>query len=696
MKTRAQPDIAKLVQLFEAGKFADMELAARAMLKLHPAYGPAWKALGVALTKQGKNALDAMRRATQYLPGDAQAHYNLGVESQLRRQAELADASYRRTLALQPQNVHALNNLGNILKQSGRAADAEVLYLKALAIDPAYPDAHYNLGLTLQDSGRLPEAEQHYRQAIAHRPDYALAYNNLGLVLARLDRREEAAATYRSLLGIKPDFADGWINFADLLRQSHVYADALIAAERAVQISPASAEARVALANVLCESGELVPGMAQFEQALTIDAGLLEAHDNLLFAENYAENHAEADQTASSLQHRQRAERYGQLVADRARPFQNWATSNEPERKLRVGLVSGDLYAHPVGYFVENVLQALAREHGHSLAIAAYSNTLREDGVSQRIRQCCASWLNVTHLPDAQLAERIHADAIDILIDMSGHTARNRLPVFAWKPAPVQASWLGYFATTGVPAIDYLIADPWTAPEDDAAAFTETVWRLSDTRLCFTPPDVAVDVGPLPALSNGRITFGCFNNLGKMGETVVALWAKILHEVPGSTLFLKSKQLGQAAIAERVRRRFQAHGIEARRLRLEGSSPRAQYLAAYNEIDIALDPFPFTGGTTTVEALWMGVPVLTLKGARMIARQGVSLLNNAGLADWIADSPDAYLRQAVTRAAELPALAQLRAGLRAQVLASPVFDASRFAGNFEAALRQMWRLWCDK
>ena len=692
MKHQPQPDISQLVQLFGANRFADMEQAARRMLKLQPAHGVLWKALGVALTRQGKDALDAMRRAAQYLPNDAEAHYNLGVESQSRQQNELAETGYRRTLALQPGNVHALNNLGNILKQSGRIAEAEAAYEKALALDPSYPDAYYNLGLTLQDSGRLAAAEKNYRQAIAFRPGYTLAHNNLGLLLARLGRGNEAIASYRAALDIDPRFTDVWINLADLLRQSHAYVDALSAAQHAVDSSSQSAEARVALANVLTEIGETAQGMAQFAQALECKSDVLEAHDNLLFAENYAAS----DQAPSPLQHRQHAERYGELVAAQARPFCNWAVTDDPERKLRVGLVSGDLYAHPVGYFIENVLQALARDHGERLDIAAYSNTSREDGVSQRIRQHCASWLDVTLLHDLQLAERIHADAVDILIDLSGHTARNRLPVFAWKAAPVQASWLGYFATTGVPAIDYVIADPWTVPEGDAAAFTETVWRLPETRLCFTPPEVAVEVGPLPALRNDRITFGCFNNLGKMGDTVVALWAGILRDVPGSMLFLKSKQLGQAAIAERVRHRFQACGVDPQRLRLEGSSPREQYLAAYNEIDIALDPFPFTGGTTTVEALWMGVPVLTLQGTRMIARQGASLLNNAGLADWIAGSPDAYRQQAVARAADLQALARLRAGLRAQVLASPVFDAARFAGHFAAALRQMWRIRCNK
>ncbi|HEX8957679.1 MAG TPA: peptide-binding protein, partial [Burkholderiaceae bacterium] len=444
------------------------------------------------------------------------------------------------------------------------------------------------------------------------------------------------------------------------------------------------------LANVLSELGDTAQVIDQSRQALALNPDLLDAHDNLLFAENYLD----LSQSADAAAHTQRAAFYGAIVTRRATPFPHGTAHKDPARQLRIGFVSGDLKAHPVGYFIDNVLQALADRHSDELHLSVYSNTPSVDGVTERIKRHCASWLDVSPLTDAHVAQRIHSDGIDILIDLSGHTAHNRLPVFAWKPAPIQASWLGYFATTGVQEIDYLIADPWSVPESDESDFTETIWRLPETRLCFTPPDAAVAPGTLPALRNGHITFACFNNLGKMGPEVVALWAAILHATPGSRLFLKAKQLGQAAIDERVRSQFAAHGIAPGRLRIEGASPRLQYLAAYNEADIALDPFPYTGGTTTAEALWMGVPVLTLQGRRMIARQGASLLHNAGLGDWIAESRDAYLQQAATRAADLPALSQLRTGLRPQVLASPVFNAPRFAGHFTAAMRGMWRRWC--
>jgi predicted O-linked N-acetylglucosamine transferase (SPINDLY family) len=281
-------------------------------------------------------------------------------------------------------------------------------------------------------------------------------------------------------------------------------------------------------------------------------------------------------------------------------------------------------------------------------------------------------------------------------MDLSGHTGKNRLPVFAWKAAPVQISWLGYFATTGVEAIDYLIADPWALPPELDSHFIEEILRLPETRLCFTPPAHHVEVTPLPALHNGYVTFACFNTLSKMNDAVVALWARILHAVPGSRLRLVAPPDQQIRWQHAVAERFAVHGISAERLHVLSAGSRAAYLATYQEVDIALDPFPYTGGTTTAEALWMGVPVLTLAGKSFLARQGVGLLMNAGLPEWVAADTDDYVRRAVSHASDLPRLASLRAGMRQQVLASPLFDAPRFARHFEEALRSVWRKWCER
>jgi predicted O-linked N-acetylglucosamine transferase (SPINDLY family) len=348
-----------------------------------------------------------------------------------------------------------------------------------------------------------------------------------------------------------------------------------------------------------------------------------------------------------------------------------------------------------VGYFLEGVLAALTSQASGRLALYAYPTRVFSDEISQRLRaHCRGGWHSAVGLSDEALAGRIREDGIDILVDLSGHTAHNRLPVFAWKPAPIQVSWLGYFATTGVAAMDYFLADPWTLPIEQEAYFTEKIRRLPETRLCFTTPEAKVEVSALPALVNGYITFGSFNNLSKMNDAVVQLWARVLHAVPSSRLFLKYKQLAEESVRQSTYARFSAHGIAADRLIFEDYAPRANYLTAYHRVDIALDPFPFPGGTTTVEALWMGIPVLTLSGERFLARQGVGLLMNAGLPQWIASDHDDYVALAVAHASDLNGLSALRSRLRQQVLASPIYDASCFAQHFEAALRDMWLIWC--
>jgi protein O-GlcNAc transferase len=644
--------------LHQLGRFDEAEASYRLALQIKPDYAVAHNNLGVTLQELGRldEAEASYRRALQIEPDDAKTHYNLGNTLQHLDRLGEAEASYRRTLQIKPDHAEAQSNLGIILHALGNLNEAEASCRRALQIKPDHPEAHNSLGIILQELGRLEEAEASYRRMLQIRPDYAEAHGNLGNTLQKLGRLEEAETSYRRILQIKPD----------------------------------SAEAQCNLGNILQELGRLGEAVASYCRALEIKPDFADAHSNLLFTHNYL-----ADQPAATLQ--AEARRFGDLVAQKASPYEAWRNAPEPGRCLRVGLVSGDFRIHPVGYFIESVLAALASHASGRLELIAYSTNIHaDDALTGRIKACCRGWHTTVGLSDAQLAQRIYDDGIDILIDLSGHTGLNRLPMFAWKPAPVQASWLGYFATTGVAAMDYLIADPWTLPEAEEAHFTETIWQLPETRLCFTPPDVNVDVSPLPASANGIITFGCFNNLNKMNHAVVALWAKILHATPESRLFLKAKQLRSTPVRQSVLERFAAHGIAADRLILEGSSPRQDYLAAYGRVDIALDPFPYTGGATTSEALWMGVPVLTLAGEHFLARQGVGLLANAGLPEWIAADANDYVARAVAHAGDLPLLAVLRAGLRQQVLASPIFDAPRFARHFEAALRGMWTTWCDR
>jgi protein O-GlcNAc transferase len=653
-------DMATLLKLGDVlgdgGDWAGAIASYRCALEIDPDHLGANMGQGIALLelKQHDAAEMWFRRAVDIEPACAEAHSNLGVILKKRRQLDAAAACFRQALAIRPDFAEGHVNLGNVLQALGQIDAAVTCYLRALEIKPDFAQAHSNYGTVLQFLDQLEQAEQRYRRALEIKPDLAVAHNNLGIVLSLVRRLDDSVASYQCAIAAEPDYAEAYAN----------------------------------LGGVLKDVGRLDEAMAAIRRALELDSDCVVAHNNLLFIQNYVAHQPAALLLAD-------ARRFGDMTTRLARPFTDWPNSPDPERPLRVGFVSGDLCDHPVGYFLEGVLAALSAQAAGRLELFAYSNGRGEDSTSQRIRACCDGWHSVAFLADEALARLIREDGIDILVDLSGHTALNRLPVFAWKPAPVQVSWLGYFATTGVAAIDYFIADHWTLTPAQEVHFSEQIWRLPETRLCFTPPKADVAVSPLPALSNGYITFGSFNNLSKMNDAVVALWAQVLHAVPGSRLFLKYQQLAEASVRQGTCERFGVHGIAPDRLIFEDYVPRANYLAAYQRVDIALDPFPFPGGTTTVEALWMGVPVLTLAGERFLSRQGVGLLMNAGLPEWVASDPSDYVTRAVAQAGDLQALASLRSGLRQQVLASPIFDAPRFAQHFDAALRAMWRKWCD-
>lgn len=675
--------------LFNDGRYAELEGRMRSLIEQYPDSGFAWKALGVSLQTQGKDALPALRKAAELLPGDAAAHSNLGNALRELRQYDEAVASCRRALEIDPNYAIGHNNLGAALKDFGQIDEAAVACRRALALRPDYAEAHSNLGYALKDLGHIGDAVACLHRALEIRPDYAEAHNNLGNAYKELGQIACAVAGYRRALGIKPDYAEAHNNLGNALQVLGEIDGAMASCRRALEIKPDFAEAHCNLGYARQVLGQLDGAVASYRRALEINPDFAGASSSLLFIHNYL-----SDLPAATLL--AEARRFGDLVARQARPCVSWGNSPDPDRCLRVGFVSGDLWNHPVGFFLEGVLAALASDAAARLELSAYATQGRGDALTERIKARCSGWCSAVGASDEALARRLRDDGIDILVDLSGHTAYNRLSMFAWKPAPVQVAWLGYFATTGVAAMDYLIADPWTVPEGEESEFTEKIWRLPETRLCFTPPDVAVDVSALPASTNGYVTFGCFNNLTKVNDAVVALWARVLLAVPGSRLFLKAKQLASVSVRQSVVDRFAAHGIGSQRVVLEGPTPRSDYLSAYHRVDIALDPFPFSGGTTSAESLWMGVPVLTLTGDRFVSRQGVGLLMNAGLPEWIARDADDYVARAVASAGDLRQLAVLRQELRQRVLASALFDAPRFAGHFEAALRGMWTHWCHR
>jgi len=681
-KEPSAQEIEVLVALFGAGKLAEAASLAQAMTEQFPQHGFGWKALGTVLKQMGRNAeaLMPMQKAAVLSPTEADVHSNLGVTLQDLGRFKEAKASYRKALKINPNYADAHCNLGSLLQESELLDEAVSCYQRALRLNPSLAEAHYNLGNVLRNQGRQDDAVKSYRQALQLNPAYVQACCNLGVLLNDLVRLDEAETILRRALEINPNHAEAHSNLGNTLKELGRLDEAEASYRRALAIKPEQAEVHNNLGNLLQDMGRLSEAEARYRCALQCKPDYDKAHSNLLFLLNYNPEITAEFAFAE-------AKKYGKRIAAKVTSrFTEWSCVQQPAR-LRIGFVSGDFRNHPVGYFLENLLRHLDQ---NKFELIAYPTDSWVDELTLRIKSYFSAWKPLVGLNDGAAAKLIHGDGVHILIDLSGHSRYNRLPVFAWKPAPVQVAWLGYFATTGVYEIDYLIADAVTLPKSEEKYFTEKIWRLPETRLCFTPPKVELAVSPLPALANDYVTFGCFNNLSKMNDDVVALWARVLHAVPSSRLFLKSRQLGEVSIWASTLTRFAAHGIEAERLILEGAESRAKYFAAYQRVDIALDPFPYPGGTTTVESLWMGVPVLNLAGSSFLFRQGAGFLTHAGLPDWIADSQADYVQRAIAHVSNLPLLAELHMGLRQQVELSPIMDGRRFAGNFGESL---WRIW---
>jgi len=743
-------DVEGLLALYNARRYAKAESRTRALLQHYPEFGFGWKLLGGTLQMQGKDPLHTYQKTTQLLPDDPQAHYNLGVALKSAGRFDDAAASYRKAVKLKPDLAEAHNNLGTVLKDQGQFdaalssyrraieikpdfadAHSNLAYVlkqlgqfdaavascrRAVALNPNSPIAHNNLGILLQDAGQLDAALASYRRAIEIKPDFAEVHSNLGNILNELGQLDAAVASCRRALEIKPDFAGAHNNLGVALKELGQFAVAQASYQRALQIKPDYAVAHNNLGNVLKECGQLDAALASYRKAVEFEPDYAEAHSNLsILLKDLGQNEDALASNRRALELQpdyveaqtnllfllnstsgydapcrfEEARKFGRMVSKKVTSrFSAWQCATQPER-LRVGIVSGDLHNHPVGYALKSLLEHLDPAR---VELIAYSTNRMSDEFTALLKPYFAAWKPLYGYSDEAAARLIHADGVHVLLDLSGHTGKNRLSMFAWKPAPVQASWLGYFATTGVAEMDYLLTSEAAVPEAHRGQYTETVWYLPDTWLCFTPPDVDLPVVPLPALQNGYITFGCFQRLDKFGDEVLPAWSHILTVLPGARLHLACKQLGDPALAAQFVERLQQHGIDPARVEMCGAAPsREVYLARYAEVDMMLDSFPYPGVTTTCEALWMGVPTLTLAGDTLLARQGAGVLTAAGLGDWVVTSVADYIAKAVALAGDVSKLAALRAGLREQTSASPLFDARRFARNFEDALWAMWQ-----
>ncbi|GAM08692.1 putative UDP-N-acetylglucosamine--peptide N-acetylglucosaminyltransferase SPINDLY [Geobacter sp. OR-1] len=535
--------------------------------------------------------------------------------------------------------------------KSGRLAEASTVYRTILVQQPKNGDALHLLGVSEFQQGNNAEAIELIQKAIPLMPGCAEAYINLGTVYHHAARLDEAISCFRKALEIAPN------NSVTLLNLGNTYKDQMA----------------------------LDQALSCYRQALAIRPDFLVAHSNILMILQY-----DPLQTPATLAdaHQQWDIQHGHPL----QPYTQYKNSQTLDRPIRVGYLSPDFCNHPVGYFMLPVVKTHDRSR---VTTYCYYNKQTIDNCTEQLQNAADVWHFVKQMSDQELARLIRTDEIDILVDLAGHTANNRLPVFALKPAPVQVSWLGYPCSTGLKAIDYRLTDRIADPtdEDDRHA-SETLLRLPDSFLCYEPPATSPDVAPLPARGSNRITFGSFNNLAKVNDRVIALWASILSQLPGSRLVLKSKAFADPMLGSRLLERFRNHGLESSRIELRSFTASIEdHYRSYNEIDIALDTFPYNGTTTTFDALWMGVPVITLRGARHAARVGASILTHAGLEDLIADSEDAYVASAVRLANDLNKLEALRQTVRNRVAGSRLCDVPAFTASLEEAYHEMMSTW---
>jgi len=599
-----------------------------------------------------------------------------------------AEELLRQILQQEPNHADALHLLGVVLYRSGRAEQAAEHIRRAIEADPSRGDFHSNLGLVLAESGRGQEAIAAFRRAVQLRPDLAQAWANLAVALENAHRSEDVIAAYREALRLSPQEAQWWFSLGIALGNTEQWEEAVAAFRHVLALMPDSAVAAFKLGNALCSSGQVEGAVAAYRQAVTIDPDLLPARDNLLIT---LFDLAEMQPAEILLQHIQWERQHARPLAGQIQPHDN---DRSPQRRLRIGYVSPDFREHSVAFFLENLL---AHHDPNQVEIFCYAQLPKPDQTTARFQQLAHHWQLTTGQSDAQVAELVRRDRIDILVDLAGHSSGNRLLVFARKPAPVQVTYCGYPGTTGLTTMDYRLTDAYADPPGQTDAFhTEQLVRLPRTFLCFRPSAAAPAVGPVPALASGRVTFGSFNHLAKITDPTVELWSQILRQVPGSRLLLKSWGLGDAAPQRQLLDRFAARGIGPDRLEMHAWIPSpGGHLELYHRVDIALDTHPYHGTTTTCEALWMGVPVVSLAGQHHASRVGVSLLSNVGLPQLIAEDAQGYVQIAVGLANDRSTLTELRIGLRERVADSPLMDAPAFARNVEAAYRQMWRRWCQ-
>jgi predicted O-linked N-acetylglucosamine transferase (SPINDLY family) len=578
--------------------------------------------------------------------------------------------------------VRSLNQLGRAFaEQSDHKAAISVLR-RAIELRPQSAELHNNLGLSLLGDMQLDAAIGAFRAAVILRSDYSQALFNLGNALQDKGMPAEAIDSYRRALAAQPDSAETWHALGTALRTNGQLDEAIASYQKAIDLGFNSFEVYSNLGTAVRTAGDIDNAIRYLRRAVELKPCSIACH-NLLYSIHL---HPDYDARRIYEEHQRWNRACAEPEAASIAPHENDRT---PDRRLRVGYVSPDFRRHSVGGFM---LPLLSNHDPAEVEIYCYSDVLRPDAMTAQLRQQTSVWRDISGIRDEQVADIVRTDRIDILVDLTMHLAGSRLLMFARKPAPVQVTYLAYCSTTGLRTMDYRLTDPYLDPPGgDDTVYSEKSHRLPKTYWCYAPQPEAPPVGPLPASTPGHVTFGCLNNFAKISPPVLALWQQLLHVLPASNLIL---HCDEGRHRQRLRDQFQAIGVNPQRVQFVHRLPLNQYYELHRQIDIALDPFPYSGGTTTLDALWMGVPVVSLVGQTAVSRGGLSVLSNAGLPELVARTPEQYIRIAADLANDLPQLGRLRSSLRDRMRSSPLLDPATFARDVEQAYRQIWVAWC--
>lgn len=654
---------------------AALQLLQRATL-LKPDFTAAWCHYGAALHAlgQSEDAITAYTRALEIDPAYAEAHFNLGNTYLSLKEFESASVCYRKAVGYDPKHVAAYVNMAQAFYDLNQFDEAMSACHSALLVDKHNTRAYNMLGLALMGLGQTKGAAEAFMAAIRIDPAYAVAYGNLGRAFLALKEPAKALEACIQAVQLQDTLAAAHCNRAIALQELGRLDEALQAVQKALMIDPTLADAHNTAGNIYLESSLVDEAIKAFRKALEIKPDYREVASNAVMALQYAP-------TTEPAEIRAEAEQYGRRFA----PF------HIPPRRAvtevrRIGFLSGDLGLHPVGHFLEALL-AGGRNQG--VEFVAYSNRGSKDPQGEKLAGLTSAWRHIIGLDDSTVAEIVQDDRIDVLVDLAGHTGGNRLGVFASRPAPIQVSWLGFSGTTGLNQMDALIGDAWITPNGEDELYSERVLRLPGHWLCFTPPPFASEQNPPPCTLGEPFTFGVFNATKKINRDTVAVWAQILREAPDSRLMIKSKNLAAASLRRQYLSWFRYYDIDSERIVFRQATTWAAHFASYNQVDLSLDTFPYTGATTTCESLWMGVPVVTLNGPGYVGKMSASVLHGAGLHDWITDSREAYIARAVAAVNNPSSLKSLREDLRDTFLASRLCDQTRFAADWIEAVKSL-------